>query len=319
MNHLESAFYGKNAFWRYFVMTAAVFIAANTIGAIPLIVLIVLKAVSDPQALSELANNTANYEVLGLNSNAGLVVMLFPFIAGLLAFILLIKPLNARTLTGTINGTSKVRWGRLVVSAVIWMIISIIYLFIQIKYDKENFILNNLSNTLIGLGIISLVFIPFQAAFEEILFRGYLMQGFAVLTRNRWAPVLLTSLLFALMHLANPEIKEFGFLNMMPQYFLFGLIFGIATVLDDGIEIAIGAHAANNIFLSVMVTNKSSALKTPAVFEQIVIHPWSEFAGLLASAIVFLVILKYVFGWKDLKMLFRKINIPEKIKIENNY
>jgi len=309
MNHLESAFYRKNAFWRYLVMTGAVFIAANTIGAIPLIIVIIIKAVSDPQALSELANNPANYEILGLNSNAGLAVMLFPFIAGLLAFALLIKPLNARTVIQTINGTQKVRWGKIAISAAIWIIISIIYLFIQIELDKENFVLNNLSTTLIGLIVVSLALIPFQAAFEEVLFRGYLMQGFAVLTRNRWAPVLLTSLFFALMHIANPEIKEFGFLTMMPQYFLFGLIFGITTVLDDGIEIAIGAHAANNIFLSVMVTNKSSALQTPAVFEQTVIHPWTEFAGLLISSVVFLILLKKIFKWKDMMVLFRKIDI----------
>ena len=66
---------------------------------------------------------------------------------------------------------------------------------------------------------------------------------------------------------------------MMPQYVLFGLIFGIITVLDDGIEAAIGAHAANNIFLCIMVTNDSSALQTPAVYEQHNIYPWTELAS----------------------------------------
>lgn len=316
MNHLESAFYGKNAFWRYLVMFTTVFIAANTIGAIPLVIVMVLKTISDPSTLSELAANPSEYSILGLSSNAGLVVMLFPFIAGLIAFAMLVKPLNARTLTETINGTSRVRWGRIIVSGLIWMIISAIYLFIQVELDRENFVLNNLSNTLIMLVVISFIFIPFQAAFEEILFRGYLMHGFAVLTRNRWAPVLLTSLFFALMHIANPEIKEFGILTMMPQYFLFGLVFGITTVLDDGIEIALGAHAANNIFLSVMLTHKSSTLQTPALFEQTTIHPWNEFVGLLISSIVFLAILKYIFRWKNLKIMLSKLDRTEKIQMQ---
>ena len=91
----------------------------------------------------------------------------------------------------------------------------------------------------------------------------------------------MTSILFGLMHALNPEVKEFGFFTMMPQYILFGLIFGIITILDDGIEAAMGAHAANNIFLSIMVTNSSSALQTPALYEQQNIYPWTEFAGII--------------------------------------
>jgi hypothetical protein len=145
--------------------------------------------------------------------------------------------------------------------------------------------------------------IPFQAAFEEVVFRGYLMQGFALTVRNRWFPLLMTSILFGLMHSLNPEVKEFGFVSMMPQYMLFGVIFGFATILDDGIEAAIGAHSANNIFLIIMVTNKSSALQTPALYEQTNVFPGIEFFGLLFSGVVFILILKYIFRWRNLSVV----------------
>ena len=35
---------------------------------------------------------------------------------------------------------------------------------------------------------------------------------------------------------------------MMPQYIFMGFIFGLISVFDDGIECAMGAHTANNIF-----------------------------------------------------------------------
>jgi membrane protease YdiL (CAAX protease family) len=136
------------------------------------------------------------------------------------------------------------------------------------------------------------------------------MQGFATLLRNRWFPLIMTSVFFGLMHAFNPEVKEYGFLTMIPQYILFGLIFGIITILDDGIEAAMGAHAANNIFLCIMVTNKSSALQTPALLEQQNIYPWTEFAGLLISGILFLLILKIIFKWKDYSLLFKEIKRP---------
>jgi membrane protease YdiL (CAAX protease family) len=309
MNHLESTFTGKNSFWRYMIMFAVVLIVSNTIGALPLLITAVMKSISNPEVFSQLSANPNDYSVLGLDPNVGLAMMLFPFMAGLLAFILLVKPLNNRTLKNVINGTRKIRWNRFFISASIWMILSGLYLFVYLKIDPANFTLNNKTSSLIILSVVSLLFIPFQAAFEEVLFRGYLMQGFAAVLRNRWFPLLMTSVLFGLMHAFNPEVKEFGFLTMIPQYVLFGLIFGIITILDDGIEAAMGAHTANNVFLCIMVTNKSSALQTPALYQQLNIFPWTEFAGLLFTGMVFIIVLKIIFGWDDFSVLFKKIQV----------
>jgi uncharacterized protein len=312
MNHLESIFKGKNSFWRYLLMIAVVFIVANTIGALPILAGLLVKSLSDPEIFSLFAANPNDYSVMGFSMNLMLVMMLFPFIAGLAAFVLLVKPLHFRTVKTVINGTSKIRWNRFFISFFIWTGLSALYFFFYLKLDPQNFSLNNKNISVITLAVISLSLIPFQAAFEEILFRGYLMQGFTALVRNRWFPLIMTSLLFAIMHGLNPEVKEYGFLTMMPQYLLFALIFGIITILDDGVEAAIGAHTANNAFLCIMVTNKSSALQTAALYEQYTIHPWIEFAGLLVVGFVFVFILKMIFGWKDFYLLATEIMKPVK-------
>lgn len=290
-------------------MFVAVFLVSNSIGAIPLFIAALLKSLSNPDLVSHFAAHPNDFSVLGLNSNTILVMMLFPFIAGLIAFILLVKPLNGRTLKTIINGTSVIRWSHFFASAFIWLILSFVYLFLYLRAEPGNFSLNNKTTSLIVLSVISLLFIPFQAAFEEILFRGYLMQGFAAMIRNRWFPLIMTSILFGLMHALNPEVKEYGFLTMIPQYIVFGLIFGIATILDDGIEAAMGAHAANNVFLCIMVTNSSSALQTQALYIQQHVYPWTEFAGLVFSGIVFIFILKMVFKWDAFSLLFKKITL----------
>jgi len=307
MDHLESSFKGRNSLWRYLVMLAAVLVATNTLGALPLLIAYAKKAATDPQVVSEIAANPGNLGILGLDPNLGLLIMLFPFLIGLLAFVLLVKPLNSRTFKVTINGRGKIRWDRFLVSFLVWLILSSLYFFIYLKADPSNFTLNNVSGTLLVLIIVSFLFVPFQAAFEEVIFRGYLMQGFAVLARNRWFPLLMTSLLFGLMHSFNPEVKEFGFLTMMPQYVAFGLIFGIVTILDDGIEAAIGAHTANNIFLCIMVTHESSALQTPAVYEQQNVYPYTEFAALLVTGIIFVIVLKIIFKWDKFSLLLGRV------------
>jgi uncharacterized protein len=311
MNHLESTFTGKNNFWRYIVMFAVILIVSNTIGAVPLLIATLIKSVSNPAVFSQLAANPNDLSVVGLSPNMGFVMMLFPFIAGLTAFILLIKPLNNRTLGMTINGRTNIRWNRFFISGTVWMVLSALYLIFYLNFDPSNFTINNKTSSLILLSLVSVLFIPFQAAFEEVLFRGYLMQGFAALVKNRWFPVIMTSILFGLMHGFNPEIKEFGFFTMMPQYITFGLIFGIITILDDGIEAAMGAHTANNIFLCIMVTNRSSALQTQAIYEQLNIHPWAEFIALVITGIIFILILKKIFKWNKFSVLFERIGINQ--------
>ena len=117
----------------------------------------------------------------------------------------------------------------------------------------------------------------------------------------------MTSILFALIHGPNPEVKEYGFWTMMPQYVLFGFIFGIITILDDGIEAAMGAHAAHNAFLCIMVTNKASALQTPALFEQHNVYPWTELITMLIMGILIISILKYLFKWGSFSILYSKV------------
>jgi uncharacterized protein len=311
MNHLESTFRGKNGLWRYILMIVIVLVVSNTIGAIPLLIAIAIKSATNPQIFSLISANPNDYSVLGLEPNTLLVLMLFPFLAGLAAFILFIKPLNSRKIKIVINGTQKIRWNHFFISAGIWIALSALYLFGYLKIDPANFVLNNRTISLVVLSLISLLLIPFQAAFEEVLFRGYLMQGFAALIRNRWFPVVMTSILFGLMHAFNPEVKEFGFFTMIPQYILFGLIFGVITILDDGIESSMGAHTANNFFLCVMVTNQSSALQTPALYEQLKVYPWTEFTALVFIGILFIFILKIIFKWKDFSPLFGKVEVKE--------
>ena len=288
-------------------MFAIIFIVSNSIGSLPLFFALLLKSASNPEVFSLISANPNDFSVLGLDPNTILMIMLFPFIAGLAAFILLVKPLNNRTLRITINGTEKIRWRRFFTSAFIWLILTAVYFLLFLKLDPSNFTLNNKTASLIILAVISLLFIPFQASFEEILFRGYLMQGFAAILRNRWFPLIMTSVLFGLLHSFNPEVRKLGFFPMMPYYISFGLILGVITILDDGIETAMGVHTASNCFTCIMVTNEASVLQTPALYEQHIIYPWTELTGLLVTGIIFIFIMKWLFGWKDFYLLFSEV------------
>lgn len=305
---LTAPFRGKNSFWRYFVGVIVPFLAANLIGALPLAAVILVNSL-DGTAVPQ-KGGMPDFEAMGIDLNVGFLLNVIPFLLGLLAIILIIKPLHNRKFGTVVNGGRKIRWGRMMFAALAWVVVSGLYMIYALKTDPGNFRINNTSNSLIILAILAITLIPFQAAFEEILFRGYLMQGFAVWARNRWVPILLTSVLFGLMHGLNPEVQRYGFLTMMPQYIFFGLVFAVLTMFDDGIELAIGAHAANNIFLSILVTNEDMALQTPALYEQVQVHPWQEFGGLVIQSLIFIIIMVLVFKWKDIRKLYARITAP---------
>jgi len=144
-----------------------------------------------------------------------------------------------------------------------------------------------------------------ETTFEELLCRGYLAQGIGTWTKNRWLVVFIPSILFGLLHSANTEVETFGFFAAMPQYILFGLIFGFISVLDDGIELSMGVHAANNIFCCLFVTFDASSLKTPAIFYQ-----KTENINILEDTIALLLLglLAFIFFAKKYKWNFAVMN-----------
>ncbi len=308
---MAAPFRGKNSFWRYFLGTVAPFLVSNIIGAIPLAIVIISYTL-DGSTLPQ-KGGMPDFELMGIDLNLGFALVLVPFILAFFTIVWLVKPLHNRSFGTVINGGRKVRWGKMLFSAFVWFAISAGWLFWSVRTNPGNFSLNNTSGTLLILAALSLLLIPFQAAFEEVIFRGYLMQGFAVLTRNRWLPIVITSVLFGLMHSLNPEVQKYGFATMIPQYVFFGLVFAVLTMFDDGIELAIGAHAANNAFLSVFVTHKDSALQTPAMYEQLEIYPWEDFIGLVAMSVLFVVIMAVVYRWKDIRKLYARITVSDAV------
>ena len=306
MKHLERALDGQNQWWKYLVISVLAFVGANIIGAIPLVITIAVKTIQSTEPIIMNPNNPADLSVYGISQNFGLILIIIPFVVGLLVMLPLFKALHKRKVVEVLNGRNSLRWKRCFVGFGIWFVLMTVYLIASYYIDSESFVYQFDIKTFIPLLLISLLLIPFQTTFEEVLCRGYWAQGIAAATRNRWLVVLIPGIAFALLHSFNPEIKEFGFWAVMPQYMIFGVLFGLIATLDDGIELSMGVHAANNIFLSLFVTSKSSALQTPAVFSQTNIDPMRETILLSAFGIALVIILAIIYKW-NFGVLNRKV------------
>jgi hypothetical protein len=67
------------------------------------------------------------------------------------------------------------------------------------------------------------------------------------------------------MHAFNPEVATLGY-GILSYYFLTGVFLAVMTIMDDGMELSMGYHAANNVFTAIMITNNWQAFQTDAVF-----------------------------------------------------
>ena len=122
-------------------------------------------------------------------------------------------------------------------------------------------------------------------------------------SRN-WLPLIITSIGFGLMHYANPEVAKFG--NVVFVFYIgSGLFAGIMTLMDEGIELALGWHAANNMVAALLVTADWTALQTHSVLKDISNPETMPLGEVLVPVLVFFPAILLVFankyGWTDWK------------------
>lgn len=147
-----------------------------------------------------------------------------------------------------------------------------------------------------------LALIPIQAAGEELLFRGYLLQLFGLATSNAILLSLMTGAIFVLPHLGNPgwpSVGE-GFWLVCIDFLIFGFLMALVTLKDGGLELAVGAHIATNILAFLTVNFEESPLDTPSVLEVIDnSYGYLDLTGILIISVVFYLLAFKVFRRKE--------------------
>ncbi|WP_240905175.1 CPBP family intramembrane glutamic endopeptidase [Flagellimonas oceani] len=87
---------------------------------------------------------------------------------------------------------------------------------------------------------------------EEIFFRGYVLRNFME-SMNKYVALLVSALLFALMHAANPNLSLIGNINL----FLAGVVLGLPYIYTKNLMFPIAFHFSWNFFQSLFGFNVS--------------------------------------------------------------
>ena len=297
MSFLQNANKGTNLVSTYFLTLSLVVIAYVLIGQIPLLVELSFYS----GGLQEFQNENAPSIVAYLGQNKFLLYLILPFVFALITLLLAVKFLHKRPILSVITIRTKFDWKRFFAMFFIWGTVMALFLVLSM-FSNASITWNFNAATFFPLLLISFFLIPLQTACEEVLFRGYLFQGFGQLYKKGWISVVLTGLLFGLLHSANPEVETLGY-GVMVYYIGTGIFLGLFALMDDGLELSMGYHAVNNIFAALILTNEWQAFQTDALFMD---HSkptfgWDSLLTIFIIQPLFLLVFSKVYGWKNWK------------------
>jgi uncharacterized protein len=261
---IDLAKQGKNNWWRYLLGLALILIIPMTV------VIVAARPAKDP--------NVSFIELGGF------------YAALIIGILLAVRIFHKRPLITVITPNLSVDWKKIgksfglffglvaLTTVVDYLLNSSTY---QFSLNPERFLI---------FAPLAVVLVPIQTTAEEILFRGYLLQSMALLTRNRVALVSISGVLFMVPHMANPEMAV-GFWSMAFYYFLVGGILTIITLRSNSLEMAIGIHAAINVFAALIVNYANSALETESIFYCTELEPVFTIVSFGVIALVFYMVM----------------------------
>jgi membrane protease YdiL (CAAX protease family) len=297
MSFLTNADQGNNRISGYILTLCVVVLCYAVLGSIPLLVHL---AIANGGGQGAMSGNILDWSSQ-LGENTILAYLLFPFALVLLTLVLGNRFIHKRTVLSLFTARTKFDWKRFFLSAGIWTaLMSIILGLMMVGNDNIQWNMN--PSTIVPLVLISLLLIPIQTTAEEVLFRGYLFQAFGHKNRRGWMTVVITGVLFGLMHGANPEVQTLGY-GVMSYYIMTGIFLGLMVLMDDGLELSMGYHAANNIFAALILTNQWQAFQTDALW---IDHAkptfgWDVIATMLVIQPLLLIVFAKIYKWKNMR------------------
>ncbi|MBA4743806.1 MAG: CPBP family intramembrane metalloprotease [Muricauda sp.] len=298
--YIEQGYKGSIGLWKYLVLP---------VGFIAFMVLNYITTINSPVSVEDAMQQIIDQ----FGSNLVLIILLAPLVVGFFVVLGWTLLVHQQSITSLTTSRKRIDWKRILLAFGLWSVATIVLTGVDIYFSPENYVLNFNLSKFIPLAIIAILLIPLQTSFEEYLFRGHMMQGIGLIAKNKWVPLVITSSLFGLMHLANPEVEKLG-LGIMIYYIGTGFFLGILTLMDEGLELALGFHAANNLITALLVTADWTAFQTNSIFKDISepVLGWDVLIPVFVVYPILLFIFSKKYGWKNWnERLFGKVLTKE--------
>lgn len=280
-NYLEVVRQGRNDWWRYLLSFPAILAIWFIVGSIPVVLLLAyISGDGDP------ATGFSGTGFVGVPVIVEFLFTMSSFIPLLVGTLLAVRFIHNRPLKTLVTGEARIRWGKIFAGAGVWLLIAAVISTIEALLYPGRYVLTFQPVTWTIFTVLALLLIPLQTSAEEFLFRGYLLQWMGLRLKNWWLLSFLNGLLFFLPHAANPEMATHSVLIGL-GYFVMGFFLTLITLRDNGMELALGMHAGNNLFAALFANYSITALPSPSFFTIQTLDPVYSLISLVLGMIVF--------------------------------
>lgn len=218
-----------------------------------------------------------------------LFMAIFPFyLAGIVLAVALIHRRSPRTL---VTPERRINIKRVAQGFGSWFLIMCAFALVSFILDPSIYAFRPDPAVFVTFALVALILTPVQTTTEELFFRGYLVQGASLIGKNPIFLAAVSGALFMLPHLANPEVDA-GFVTAALYYLASGVFLALISLKDGTIELAIGIHAANNLFNALVLSYSGSAFgNIPSLFYSDRFDPSSELVSFLLMCVLFYVLI----------------------------
>jgi len=247
--------YRLKGFW-YYILGSFLIILFNTFAQIPLLSFASWDSITPDSNPMDIFND--------ISKNLRFFLLLLTFVLTVPGILLVVNKLHDLPIMSIISKRKKIDYNRIFFAFTIAGTIISLSVLIGYYLSPENYELNFKLKEFLILTIIAILFVPIQTSVEEIVFRGYLMQGFGHWLNSRFMALFLTSTIFGFLHFFNPEINKLGN-SFIILYIISSFTFGIMTLMDEGLELAMGFHAGNNLFIALLLTADWTVFNTDSL------------------------------------------------------
>ena len=189
------------------------------------------------------------------------------FVIGLVGILIASRLFHKKKLIKFITSRANIDYDKILIAMVIGFIFMSYEIFLLDVNAFDNIRFNSPSiNVFLILLLFAIILTPIQCAFEEVLFRGYLLQGLSLKIKNIFFLCLSNGILFMIPHLLNPEPWEYGLSGYVFHLTFAGMFYSYLVIKDNGSEISIGLHAINNLYIALIISTEVSVMPTPSLF-----------------------------------------------------
>lgn len=234
------------------------------------------------------------------SKNSFFALNMIPFVFGILTVAFCSKLIFKRSFRTFLTARPRFDFTRFFFSFGLWSTLMMVSFFITFIDFNHQIRWNFQSEHFFYLLLLAFVLVPIQTGFEEILFRGFLLQMFGKITQKGIYLILINGILFGALHLMNPEIDKLGTFAV-GYYVLSGIFTSFIAVMDDGLELSWGFHLANNLFGIIIVTNNWQVIQTDALFMDVSepVLGWDMYVTMFLFYPLMILVFWLVYRWKN--------------------